>query len=68
MSNTKSNQPSPEHHGRPAGQGTEKGAGNLPALEHEESEQQLENDAQDAPMLDPNRNTDKPDIDKPAYN
>ena len=68
MSNTKSNQQSPEHHGRPAGQGTEKGAGNLPALEHEESAEELKKAAQDAPMLDPNRNTDKGDAGKGSYN
>lgn len=69
------NQPSKENHGSPSQSEQPKGAGNLP-VENLEEEQRLAdeytNDGLDEVpahlVNNPNRNYDKPDLDKPAYN
>ncbi|UOQ75354.1 hypothetical protein MUN84_11490 [Hymenobacter sp. 5516J-16] len=57
---------------RPSGSPTQteqpKGAGNLPVNDRDEQvEDQLEQEAQDAPQRHPNRNLEKPDLGKPPY-
>jgi hypothetical protein len=62
------NQQSGENHGAPAGEGLPKGTGDLPALEHdEETQARLEQEALDAGTSHPNRNLEKPELDKPSY-
>ncbi|MDB5236861.1 MAG: hypothetical protein JWR44_3854 [Hymenobacter sp.] len=62
------NQQSGENHGAPAGEGLPKGTGDLPAIEHdEETQARLEQEAIDAGLRHPNRNLDKPELDRPAY-
>ena len=71
---TKDNQASPEHMGSPSQSGQPKGAGNLP-VENMDEEQRLadeytEDGVDEIPphlVNNPNRNYDKPDLDKPAY-
>lgn len=62
------NQQSGENHGAPAGEGRPKGSGDLPVIEHdEETQARLEQEAIDAGLRHPNRNLDKPQLDKPGY-
>jgi hypothetical protein len=62
------NQQSGENHGAPAGEGLPKGSGDLPVNELDEAtEARLEQEAIDAGLRHPNRNLDKPDLDKPAF-
>ncbi|MBC6991821.1 MULTISPECIES: hypothetical protein [Hymenobacter] len=62
------NQQSKENHGSPSQSEQPKGAGNLPVNDlDEQTEDRLEQEAADAPQRHPNRNLDKPDIDKPTY-
>lgn len=45
-----------------------KGAGNLPVNDlDEQTEERLQQEADDAGIRHPNRNLDKPELDKPAY-
>ncbi|UOQ98205.1 hypothetical protein MUN81_01625 [Hymenobacter sp. 5317J-9] len=70
MSNNsdKSNQQSSENHGGPAGEGLPKGTGDLPVNDLDEATQaRLEQEALDAGQRHPNRNLDKPELDKPSY-
>ncbi|ALD22188.1 hypothetical protein [Hymenobacter sp. DG25A] len=61
------NQQSKENHGNPAGTGQPK-AESLPVNQLDpDLEDRLEQEAADARQRHPNRNLDKPDIDKPAY-
>ncbi|SFQ26582.1 hypothetical protein [Hymenobacter arizonensis] len=61
-------QQSSDKKGAPAGDGLAKGTGDLPAIEHDaETQARLEQAALDAPKSNPNRNLDKPELDKPAY-
>lgn len=76
MPRTSDNQPSPENQGSPSQTEQPKGTGNLPAEGNLDEEQRLADDYTDdgldqvPPYLtnNPNRNYDKPDLDKPAYN
>jgi len=69
------NQQSKENHGSPSQSEQPKGTGNLP-VENMDEEQRLAdeytNDGLDEVpahlVNNPNRNYDKPDLDKPAYN
>ncbi|WP_400192850.1 hypothetical protein [Hymenobacter sp. B81] len=62
------NQQSKENKGGPTTTEQPKAAGQLPVNERDEQlENRLEESAQDAPQRHPNRNLDKPDLDKPAY-
>ena len=62
------NQQSGENKGGPTVAEQEKGAGNLPVAERDEAtEQHLEDEAQDAGTRHPNRNLEKPEIDKAPY-
>ncbi|MCR5887519.1 hypothetical protein LRS06_06925 [Hymenobacter sp. J193] len=62
------NQQSKENHGNPTGAGQPK-AESLPVNQYDpEQEERLEQEATDAPQRHPNRNLDKPELDKPAYN
>ncbi|MFC6222079.1 hypothetical protein ACFP2F_02410 [Hymenobacter artigasi] len=68
MSNTKSNQQSSENKGAPTQSEQPKGVGGLPVSDmDEETRKRLEQEALDAGIQDPNRNLDKPELDKPAY-
>lgn len=61
-------QQSSENHGSPTQSEQPKGAGNLPVNDRDnQTEDRLEQEAQDAPQRHPNRNLEKPDIDKPPY-
>ncbi|MCA8832952.1 hypothetical protein [Hymenobacter pini] len=63
------NQQSKENHGSPTQSEQPKGTGNLPVNQRSEAEEnRLADEAQDAGQRHPNRNTEKPDLDKPAYN
>ena len=63
------NQQSKENHGSPTQSEQPKGTGNLPVTNRDETEEnRLAEEAQDAQQRHPNRNTEKPDLDKPAYN
>ena len=67
-SSSKSNQQSGEHKGDPTVSETEKGAGDLPVADLDEATQdRLEDEAQDAGLRHPNRNLEKPELDKPSY-
>ena len=62
------NQQSKENHGSPSQTEQPKAAGNMPVNEQdEETQARLEQEAIDAGLRHPNRNLDKPDIDKPPY-
>jgi hypothetical protein len=62
------NQQSGENKGAPAGEGLPKGSGDLPVNEFDEATQaRLEQEAIDAGLRHPNRNLDKPQLDKPSY-
>lgn len=62
------NQQSGENHGAPAGEGLPQGNGDLPVNELDETtEARLEQEALDAGLRHPNRNLDKPELDRPAY-
>lgn len=62
------NQQSKENHGSPTQSEQPKGSGDLPVINHdEETQDRLEQEAIDAGLRHPNRNLDKPDLDKPAY-
>ena len=62
------NQQSGGNHGVPAGAGLRQGTGDLPVNEYNEATQaRLEQVAIDAGLRHPNRNLDKPEIDKPSY-
>ncbi|MBC6699987.1 hypothetical protein [Hymenobacter sp. BT190] len=62
------NQQSKENHGSPSQTKQPKAAGNLPINELDaQTEERLEQEALDAGLRHPNRNLDKPDIDKPPY-
>ncbi|WP_019946400.1 hypothetical protein [Hymenobacter aerophilus] len=71
----KSNQQSPEHSGDPAGQGQRKSDPNSKPLAIDDNQKELADEYTEdgldeiPPHLrnNPNRNYDKPDIDKPAY-
>ena len=68
MSDTKSNQQSSENKGAPTQSEQSKGAGGLPVSDLDEAtRERLEQEALDAGIKNPNRNLDKPEIDKPAY-
>ena len=65
---SKSNQQSGEHTGGPTASEIEKGAGDLPVNDLDEAtENRLEDEAQDAGLRHPNRNLEKPELDKPGY-
>ncbi|MBF9235809.1 hypothetical protein I2I05_00225 [Hymenobacter sp. BT683] len=62
------NQQSSENKGAPTGDGQPKGTGDLPVNEQDaETQARLEQEALDAGTRNPNRNLDKPELDKPAY-
>ncbi|MCB2406441.1 hypothetical protein [Hymenobacter lucidus] len=62
------NQQSKENHGSPSQSEQPKAAGNLPVNDRDEAtENRLEQEAQDAPQRHPNRNLEKPELDKPPY-
>ena len=62
------NQQSGENNGTPTGEGLPKGTGDLSAAELDEATQaRLEQEAIDAGLRHPNRNLDKPELDRPAY-
>ncbi|GAA4357588.1 hypothetical protein GCM10023185_22400 [Hymenobacter saemangeumensis] len=62
------NQQSSENKGAPAGEGLPKGTGDLPVNEYDpETQARLEQEALDAGLRHPNRNLDKPQLDKPDY-
>jgi hypothetical protein len=62
------NHQSKENHGSPSQTELPKGTGDLPVSNLDEAtEARLEQEALDAGQRHPNRNLDKPDIDKPAY-
>ncbi|UYZ62296.1 hypothetical protein [Hymenobacter weizhouensis] len=62
------NQQSKENHGSPTQTEQPKGAGNLPVNNLDPAtEDRLEQEALDAGLRHPNRNLEKPDLDKPAY-
>lgn len=62
------NQQSKRSPGSPSQTEQPKGAGNLPVSEHdEETEARLEQEIIDTGLRHPNRNFDKPDLNKPAY-
>ena len=66
------NQQSSENHGDPAGEGKPKGTGNLPAnadnqAQYEYLEQDDADQATTPELRHPNRNPDKPQLDKPSY-
>lgn len=65
------NQQSAENHGSPSQAEQPKAAGNLPVNNNDELDEQrqerLEQEALDAGLRHPNRNLDKPSLDKPAY-
>jgi hypothetical protein len=62
------NQQSKENHGSPTQSELPKGTGDLPVSDLDEATQaRLEQEALDAGQRHPNRNLDKPDIDKPPY-
>ncbi|GAB3332256.1 hypothetical protein ACFQT0_04695 [Hymenobacter humi] len=62
------NQQSSENKGAPAGKGQPKASGELPVMETDEAMQaRLEQEALDAGLRHPNRNLDKPELDRPAY-
>ncbi len=64
-------------HGKPSGEGQPKGTGNLPVnhIDNLEERDRIadtytdgpDQPAANVPVNNPNRNTDKPDLDKPAY-
>lgn len=61
-----------ENHGAPGGEGQPKGAGNKPANadaqdRYDEFEQDGADQATTPELLHPNRNPDKPQLDKPPY-
>lgn len=67
-SSSKSNQQSGEHKGGPTVSETEKGAGNLPVSDLDEAtEDRLAEEAEDTGIRHPNRNLEKPELDKPGY-
>ncbi len=62
------NQQSKRPHGSPTQTEQPKGTGDLPVnVRDEATEERLEQEAIDAGLRHPNRNLDKPDLDKPAY-
>ncbi|AYA37950.1 hypothetical protein D3Y59_13395 [Hymenobacter oligotrophus] len=62
------NKQSKENHGDPAGEGQPRAVGQLPVTNRDdETEERLEQLAKDAPQAHPNRNLNKPDLDKPSY-
>jgi hypothetical protein len=62
------NQQSKENKGGPTAAQQPKAAGNMPVNEHDEAtEARLEQEALDAGVRHPNRNLDKPELDKPSY-
>ncbi|UOQ73321.1 hypothetical protein [Hymenobacter cellulosilyticus] len=62
------NHQSKENHGSPTQSELPKGTGDLPVnLRDDETEERLAQEAQDAPQRHPNRNLEKPDLDKPPY-
>jgi hypothetical protein len=62
------NQQSKENHGSPTQSEKPKGTGDLPVSNLDEAtEERLQQEAEDAGLRHPNRNLDKPDIDKPPY-
>lgn len=62
------NHQSSENHGSPTQSEQPKGAGNLPVNDRDDqTEDRLEQEAQDAPQRHPNRNLDKQDLGKPPY-
>ncbi|KAA9333063.1 hypothetical protein F0P96_08750 [Hymenobacter busanensis] len=62
------NQQSKENKGGPAATDQPKAVGQLPVNDRDEAtENRLEQEAQDAAQRHPNRNLEKPDLDKPAY-
>jgi len=62
------NQQSGENKGGPTVTEQPKAVGNMPALEHDaETEARLEQEALNAGLRHPNRNLDKPQLDRPAY-
>ncbi|RAK63216.1 hypothetical protein [Hymenobacter edaphi] len=66
-SNSKGNEPSKQQPGGPTATEQPKAAG-LPVNQRDDqTEDRLEQDAQDAPQRHPNRNLEKPEIDKPGY-
>ncbi len=68
MSSDNSNQQSSENKGAPTSEDLPKGTGGLPVNEQDaETQARLEQAALDAGILNPNRNLDKPEIDKLAY-
>ncbi|MCC3156130.1 hypothetical protein LJ737_02720 [Hymenobacter sp. 15J16-1T3B] len=67
-SNSKGNEPSKQQPGGPAAAEQPKAAGQLPVNNRDEqTEDRLEQEAQDAPQRHPNRNLEKPELDKPSY-
>ncbi|GAB2944969.1 hypothetical protein GCM10027048_07390 [Hymenobacter coalescens] len=62
------NQQSKENKGGPSDAEQPKAAGQLPVNDRDDqTEDRLEQEAQDAGQRHPNRNLNKPDIDKPSY-
>ncbi|TGE09358.1 hypothetical protein [Hymenobacter fodinae] len=62
------NQQSKENHGSPTQSEKPKGTGDLPVSNlDEQTEDRLAQEALDAGVRHPNRNLEKPDLDKPAY-
>ncbi|WP_139925122.1 hypothetical protein [Hymenobacter sp. DG01] len=62
------NQQSKENHGSPTQSELPKGSGDLPVNDRDDqTEDRLEQEAQDAPQRHPNRNLEKQDIGKPPY-
>jgi hypothetical protein len=62
------NQQSGENKGGPTVAEQAKAAGNMPVNEHdEETQARLEQEALDAGVRHPNRNLEKPELDKPGY-
>lgn len=62
------NQQSSENHGSPTQSEQPKGTGDLPVNDRDnQTEDRLEQEAQDAPQRHPNRNLEKQDIGKPPY-
>ncbi|UOG74838.1 hypothetical protein MTX78_22325 [Hymenobacter tibetensis] len=62
------NQQSKENHGSPTQSEQPKAAGNLPVNDRDEqTEERLQQEADDAGVRHPNRNLDKPELDKSPY-
>lgn len=66
-SNSKANEPSKQQPGGPTAAEHSKAAGLPVSQRDEQTEDRLEQEAQDAPQRHPNRNLDKPELDKPGY-